>query len=195
MDVDLIFHALKSKDKKIRYKALDTILKFSRSNKTSWKKEFIESVLLKSSSKDWEDRYVVMYAISRFYRRDWKFEDFKKQFLNVLRLLEDADGRVRIAARNALEHFRTSFLLFIFGQWKTDSKQIVDLWRDSLFLLWEKIDAMGQGKMQLHLVQCIKIIYQHDMDAYLNKKDFERYEKIWNKVIELDDFYYEFGVE
>ena len=178
MDIEPIFNALKSKDKEIRYKSLDKILDLSRSNKISWKKEFLKSVLLKSSSKNWEKRYVAMYAISRFYRRNWEFEEFKSQFLKVLRLLEDADGRVRIAARNALEHFRTNFLLFVWGEWKTNEKEIETLWTGSLFLLWEKIDAIDEEIMQMHIVQCIKLLYQHDMDAYLSK-NFKKYEQVW----------------
>ncbi|MBI2548789.1 hypothetical protein HYW21_05555 [Candidatus Woesearchaeota archaeon] len=193
MNAELLIGALKSKDKKVRYKVLDNIMKLSRSNKTTHKQEFLNLVLLKSDSNDWEERYVAMYAVSRFYRKNWDFKDFRKQFLNALRLIDDNDGRVRIAARNALEHFRTNFLLFTWGEWDTDEKEIVDLWSDSLFSLWEKIRSLEEGKMQLHFIECIKILYQHDMDAYLNKQDYKKYQQIWEKVNELDNLYYEYG--
>ncbi len=193
MNAEQLIDALKSKDKKVRYKVLDNIMKLSRSNKTTHKQEFLNLVLLKSDSKDWEERYVAMYAVSRFYRKNWDFKDFRKQFLNALRLIDDNDGRVRIAARNALEHFRTNFLLFTWGEWDTGEKEIVDLWSDSLFSLWEKIRSLEEGKMQLHFIECIKILYQHDMDAYLNKQDYKKYQQIWEKVNELDNLYFEYG--
>ena len=186
----LIF--VKDKNKKVRHTALENITLFSRSNNVKWKKSFLELILLKSNSSDWEERYVAMYALSRFMTKNWDFEDFKKQFLNTLRLLEDSDGRVRIAARTSLEHLRMSFLLFIFGQWKTDGKELVELWKNALFETWKKIEDLGEGKMQAHLLQCSKILYQHDMDAYLNKEDFKKYEHIGNNIRALDDFYYGF---
>ena len=85
MNAEQLIDALKSKDKKVRYKVLDNIMKLSWSNKTTHKQEFLNLVLLKSDSKDWEERYVAMYAVSRFYRKNWDFEDFRKQFLNALR--------------------------------------------------------------------------------------------------------------
>ncbi len=194
MDIEYIFNALKSKDKKIRYKALDKILEFSRSKKTTWKKEFFKSVLLKSSSKDWKERYAVMYAISRFIRKNWDFEEFKKQFLNILRLIEDIDGRVRIAVRNALEHFRTSFLFYCWGEWKVDENELLPLWKSSLFSLGEKAIRTDNGKMQAHMIQCVKILFQNDLEDCLNKSDHNKYKSLWNKINELDEFYYEYGI-
>jgi hypothetical protein len=194
MEVDSIFNALKSKDKKIRYRALDKILEFSRSNKTLWKKDFLNTVLLKSASKDWEERYLAMYAISRFMRKNWDFEDFKIQFLNIVLLLEDVDGRVRIAARNALEHFRTSFLFYGWGEWKVDENKLLLLWKSSLFSLGAKVINMNNGKMQAHMVQCVKILFQNDLEDCLNTSDHKKYETLWNKINELDEMYYEYGV-
>jgi hypothetical protein len=190
-----VFDALKSKDKKIRYDALDNILKLSRSNNTSWKKEFLNSVLLKSNSTDWEERYVAMYAISRFMKKNWDFQEFKCQFLNVLQLIEDMDGRVRIAARNALEHLRTNLLFYSWGEWKVDSYEIIPLWKNALFLLGEKAILMNNGKMQAHLVQCVKTLFQNDLEESLNKSDHKRYEELWRKICELDEYYYEYGIE
>ncbi len=192
-EAELLINSLKNKDKKLRYKTLDAILHLSRSNKHKLKKEFLRLILFKSVSDDWEERYVAMYALSRFYRRNWNLQEFKEQFLNVFRLIQDSDGRVRIAARNALEHFRSNFLYFVWGEWKVDGAEVVTLWKESLYLLWEKIKATKKGKMQAYLVECIKILYQHDMDSYLDKKDFEKYSRIWDKVNELDEFYYESG--
>lgn len=193
-DARSLINALKSKDKKTRYRTLDTIVKLSRSNKITWKREFLSLVLSKSSSDDWEERYIAMYAISRFYHRKWDIEEFKKQFLNVLKLIEDKDGRVRIVARNALEHFRTNFLWFCWGEWKTNEKELVELWKESLFSLWGKIASLEEGKLQLHLLRCIKALYQHDMEAYLSKKDFGKFQEIWDKINELDERYYEFEI-
>lgn len=190
-----LIDSLKSKDKKMRYRVLDAILKLSRSNKKALKEDFLNLILLKSNAQDWEERYIAMYAISRFYKKDWDFERFRSQFLNTLNLIEDTDGRVRIAARHVLEHFRTNFLLFTWGGWDTDEQKIVELWAGSLFSLWEKIKSIEEGKMQLHLLQCIKILYQHDMDDYLNNKDYRKYKEIWKKVNELDELYFEHGYE
>jgi len=188
-NAESLINALKSKDKKIRYKTLDTILQLSHSNKSRWKDCFLNLILSKSVSEDWEDRYVAIYAISRFYQKNWDFEKFKKQFLNAVKLIEDKDGRVRIAARNALEHFRLNFLYFSWGEWKVDKKKIVELWKESLYSLWEKIDATEEDKIKVHLVECIRILCQHYMDEYLTKKDFEKYLQIWNTVNELDERY------
>ncbi len=193
MGPESLINSLKSKDKKARCRALDSILKLSRSNKTKWKKEFLNLILSKSTADGWEERYIAMYAISRFYRKNWDFEEFKKQFLNVLNLTEDKDGRVRIAAKNALEHFRTSFLLFCWGEWGANEKELVELWKQSLFSLWERIDSLEEGRMQLHLIECIKILFQNDMEAYLSRKDFNKYHEIWDNLMELDEKYYELG--
>jgi hypothetical protein len=185
-----LFNALKSKDKKTRYFALDEIMKLSRSNKTLLKNDFLKRVLSKSSSLDWEERYVAMYAVSRFYLQNWEFDQFKMHFLNALKLNEDADGRVRVAAKNTLDHFRTSIMLLRLGIWKTNDEKIIRLWKDSLFALWEKIVPMEKGKLQLHLIECIKIFYLCGLEGYLSGKDCHKYWQTWKEINELNQLYY-----
>lgn len=183
---------IKSKDKKVRYKALDEIMKLSRSNKRKQKTELLKILNEKSFSKNWEERYISMYGISRYMWRKGKFEDLKQTYNNVLRLLEDEDGRVRIAAFNALEHFRGFFFSFVLGAYtKFDEKEVVKLWMGSLFLLWDKTKSMKRGKKHYHLMKCVDTLFRPDMEDYLNNKEFRKYCEIWDKLQEVEEIYNE----
>ena len=109
-----LINRIKSKDRKARYKVLDQIMELSRSKKIKQKAELLKILNEKSFSTEWEERYVSMYGISRFMWRNGKFVDLKETYDNVLRLLEDENDRVRLAAFNALEHFRTFFTFFVY---------------------------------------------------------------------------------
>ena len=106
-----LINSIKSKDKKTRYRALDDIMKLSRSKKIKQKTELLKVLNEKSLSKEWEERYVSMYGISRFKWKCGQFKDLKEVYQNVLRLLEDGDGRVRVAAFNALDIKQKQFKL------------------------------------------------------------------------------------
>lgn len=88
-----IIEKIKSKDKKIRYKALDKVMELSRSNKNKQKEELLRILNGRVSSENWEERYVSMYALSRIMWKNGRFENFQRAYHDVLRLLEDKDGR------------------------------------------------------------------------------------------------------
>lgn len=190
--VTTLINRIKNKDRKIRCKALDDIMMLSRSQKRKQKTELLKILNHKSFSPECEERYVSMYGVSRYMWRGGKFEDLKQTYSNVIRLLEDNDGRVRVAAFNALEHFRTFFTTFAFGaDIKFDKKEIIKLWTDSLFLLWEKIKSMEKGHRQRFLMKCVDRLFRPDMEEYLNKKEYRKYSEIWNKLQEIEEVYNE----
>ncbi len=78
-------------------------MKLSRSNKSKQKSEFLNILQNKAFSENWEERYISIYAVSRFWWRSGKFEDFQKAYSNVLRLLEDETAR-RIASVKLTEN-------------------------------------------------------------------------------------------
>ena len=191
-----ILDGLKSKDKKKRYKARDEIMKLSRSMKRKQKAELLNTLNEKSVSPDWEERYISMYGISRYMWRNGRFDDLGRTYANVLRLIEDDDGRVRAAARNALEHFRSFFTTFVYGSYNHfDEKKVVRLWLESLFLLWDRTKSMEEGKKQYHLIRCVDTLFRPDMEGYLTNKEYKKYREIWDKLQELDELYNEFGFE
>jgi hypothetical protein len=168
----------------------------SRSRKYKQKQNLLDLVNKKSFSSNWEERYVSMYALSRYMWRSGKFEDLKETYSNVLRLLEDQDGRVGVAARNALEHFRSFFTMHAFGGYSHfNEKEIVNLWIDSLFLLWDKTKNMEEGKKQYRMMRCVKTLFRTDMEAYLTRPQLKKYDEIWDKIQELNELYNEFGWE
>ena len=187
-----IINRIKSKDRKIRYKALDEIMNLSRSRKRKQKAELLKILNEKSFSKDWEERYVAMYGISRFMWRSGKFDDLRKTYYNVLRLLEDDDGRVRVAAFNAMEHFRTFFTFFVYSDYSNfNEKEIVKLWTNSLFLLWDKTKSMEKSKRQRYLMKCVDNLFRSDMEEYLSKKEYKKYNEIWDKLQKIEEIYNE----
>ena len=187
-----IINRIKRKDKKTRYKALDEIMKLSRSNKRKQKAELLKILNEKSFSDNWEERYVSMYGISRYMWRGGKFNDLKNTYQNVLRLLEDEDGRVRVAAFNSLEHFRTFFTFFVYRCYNNfNEKEIVKLWMNSLFLLWDKTKATEKGRLQRHLMKCVDALFRPDMEDYLSEKEYRKYTEIWNKLQEIEEVYNE----
>ena len=191
-EISIIIANIKSKDKKLRYLALEEIMAISRSNKKKQKAQLLNSLNEKAKSRDWEERYVSMYGISRFMWRSGTFEDFKKTYYHVLKLLEDEDGRVRIAAFYALEHFRSFFIAFVFGGLNHfHKKDIAPLWLHSLIVLWEKTKAMDNGKQQYFLMKCIDTLFRSDMEEYLNDKEHRIYIEIWDKLQELENEYNE----
>jgi len=124
-----------------------------------------------------------------------KFEDFKKTYKNVLRLLEDEDGRVRVTAFNALEQFRGFFITFTFGgNNHFEEKLIVKLWMGSLFLLWEKTKS-AEGRLQYHLMKCTDALFRPDMEGYITNKEYRQYTDIWEQLQELNELYNEFGAD
>ena len=191
-EVNNLIERIKSIDKKVRNKALELVMKLSRSNKSKQKSEFLTILHNKAFSENWEERYISMYAISRFMWRSGKFEDFQKAYSNMLRLLEDQDGRVRIAAFNALEHFRGFFIVFAFGELNHfDKKEMIKLWLDSLILLWDKTKTINQGKQQYFMMKCVDALFRPDMEEYLNGKESKKYIEIWKKLQELNEEYNE----
>ena len=187
-----IVNNIKSKDKKLRYKALEGITHISRSRKIKQKIEILKILNEKSFSLRWEEKYISMYALSRFMWRGGKFKDLKQAYHNVIRLLEDNDGRVRMAAFNALVHFRSFFVMFAYGAYSDfDEKEIVKLWTDSLFLLWDKTKSIEKSKKQQYLMKCIDTLFIPDMEDYLSKKDYKKYKEIWDKLQEIEEIYNE----
>ena len=121
-----------------------------------------------------------------------KFEDFQKAYSTVLRLLEDQDGRVRIAAFNALEHFRGFFIMYVYGGLNHfNQEDIVQLWIDSLISLWDKTKDLKEIKQQYFLMKCVDTLFRPDMEGYLNKKEYQKYIGIWDKLQELNNEYNE----
>ena len=192
-----LINSIRSKDKRERYKALDEIRDLSRSRKTNQKTELLKILNDKSFSDDWEDRYISMYGISRIRWRFNRFEELKKAYKNALRLLEDKDGRVRIAAFNALDRsFISFFISFEIDRLeKFDEKEVVKLWMSSLFSLWDKTKAETNYKIQYHLMRCVDTLFRPDMDCYLNDEEYVKYKEIWEQVQELDGLYNEFGMD
>lgn len=184
---------LKSKDKKIRYQVLNDIMKLSRSKKRIQKAELLKILNETSYSSNWEERYISMYALSRYMWRSGSFEEVKTAYNNVLRLLEDSDGRVRMAAKNALEHFSRWFTTYVFcgGYIHFNEKEVINLWMNSLFMLWEKTKQMDKGKRQEHMMRCVEILFRTDMDELLTPTQLKKYDEIWNKIQELDNEYNE----
>ena len=116
----------------------------------------------------------------------------RRTYHNVLKLLEDEGGRVRVSAFNALEHFRSFFITFAFGGYNHfDEKEIVKLWMNSLFLLWDKTKSMEKGKKQYNLMKCVDALFRPDMEDYLNNKEYKKYDEIWNKLQEIEEIYNE----
>ena len=193
-EVNKLIERIKSKDQKIRYKALEEITKLSRSNKSKQKTELLKKLHEKVLSEDWEERYISMYTISRFMWRSGKFEDFQKAYSNVLKLLEDSDGRVRIAAFNALEHFRGYFITYTFGEiYHFDKKEMIKSWLDSLLSLWDKTKMLKSAKKQSFMMKCVDTLFRPDMEEYLSKKEYQQYMEIWEKLQELNEEYNERG--
>ena len=187
-----IINRIKSKDKKTRYKALDEIMKLSRSRKRKQKAELLKILNEKSFSTEWEERYVSMYGISRYMWRNGKFADLKETYYNVLRLLEDENGRVRVASFNALGHFRSFFITFAFGGYSNfDEKEVIKLWMDSLFLLWDKTKSMEKGKKRYLLIKSVDTLFRPDREGYLNNKEYRKYNEIWDKLQEIEEIYNE----
>ena len=163
-----------------------------KTRKVKQKAELLKILNEKSFSAEWEERYISMYGISRYMWRGGKFESLKKTYHNVVRLLEDEDSRVRVAAFNALEHFRSFFIWFVYGGYPNfDEKEIVKLWMDSLFLLWDKTKSMEKSKKQYHLMKCVDTLFRPDMEEYLNNKEYKKYNEIWNKLQEIGEIYNE----
>lgn len=180
-------------DKNTRYAALDAIRKIACSRNMKQKSELLKALNEKSHSGLWEDRYVSMYGISRYMWHIGKIEDLKETYSNVVRLVADEEGRVRIAAFNALEHFRGFFVSFVYGGFgHFEEKAIVRLWMDSLFLLWDKVTSTEEGKLQQHLLKCVERLYRPDLEEYLTKKEREKYNAIWHKLQELNALYDEY---
>ena len=122
-----------------------------RSRKRKQKAELLKILNKKSFSTEWEERYFSMYGISRYMWRGGKFNDLKNTYQNVLRLLEE----------------------FVYGVYSNfDDKEIVKLWMDSFFLLWDKIKSMEKSKKQHHLMKCVENLFRSDMEEYLSKKDY-----------------------
>ena len=193
-EINTLIEEIKSKDPKVRYKALEEIMKLSRSNKSKQKKELLDILHKKASSSSWEERYVSMYAISRVMWRSGKFEDFQKAYYDVLRLLEDEDGRVRMAAFNALESFRGFFVMHVYGGLNHFNKEeIVKQWITSLISLWDKTKSSEQEKQQYFLMKCVDTLFRPDMEEYLSKKERCKYMEIWEKLQELNEEYNERG--
>ena len=187
-----VVYDLKSNDKKIRYKALDQIMEISRSNEINQKKELLKILHHQAKSADWNERYISMYATSRFMWGSGSFEDFKETYYSVLKLLEDEDGRVRIAAFNALEHFRGFFIAFAFGGLDHfDKNETVKLWLDSLILLWDKTKVLEEGKRQCFMMKCVDTLFRPDMEGYLNRGYYRKYMEIWDRLQELEKEYNE----
>ena len=89
----------------------------------------------------------------------------KNYFQN--RLLEDEDGGVRVSAFNALEHFRNFFITFAFGGYNPfDEKEIVKLWMNSLFLLWDKTKSLKKLKKECRKQNN----YKKKLKKYLKKQ-------------------------
>ncbi|MFH1641914.1 MAG: hypothetical protein ABIC04_03360 [Nanoarchaeota archaeon] len=192
-----LVNTIKSKDKKERYKALDSIMWLSRSRKAKQKAELLKILNEKSFSDDWEKKYIAMYGISRVRWRFGKFDELKKAYKNVLRLLEDSDGRVRVAALNALDrNFKGFFISFELGECEKFSKEeIVKLWMDSLFFLWDKTKTETNYKIQYHLMRCVDVLFRPDMNCYLNAKEYSKYKEVWAQIQELNELYNEYGMD
>ena len=80
-EVNELIERIKSKDQKVRYQALELVVNLSRSNKRKKKRDLLNILHAKASSEHWEERYVSMYAISRFMWRNEKFEDFQRDII------------------------------------------------------------------------------------------------------------------
>ena len=190
IDIANIVQNIKSNDKIVRYKALDQVMDISRSNKVKHKAELLELLHQKAISTDWNERYISMYAISRFMWGLNQFEDFKKTYSYVLKLLEDEDCRVRIAAVNALENFRGLFIAYVYGGLNHfPEKDIVKLWLDSLILLWDKTKNTKQRKQQYFMMKCVDTLFRSDLEGYLNNNEYKKYMEIWDKLQELKEEY------
>lgn len=193
-DINELIERIKSKDQKVRCKALEEITKLSKSNRRKQKAEMLRILPEKASSSSWEERYVAMYALSRIRWRSGKWEDFHRAYSNALRLLEDDNGRVRIAAFNVLEHFRGYFIACTFGEMDHfDKKEMVKLWLDSLLSLWDKTKRLESGKTQSFMMKCVDTLFRPDMEEYLSKKEYQQYMEIWEKIRELNEEYNERG--
>ncbi|HIH11116.1 TPA: hypothetical protein HA241_02925 [Candidatus Woesearchaeota archaeon] len=193
-EVNALIQRIKSNDKKVRYQALEQVMKLSRSNKRKQKAVFLSVLHEKALSEKWEERYISMYTISRFMWKNGCFDDFKETYNYVLKLLEDQDGRVRIAAFNALENFRGFFIACVYGGLTNfPEKDIVKLWLDSLILLWDKTKSIKEGKQQYFLMKCVDTLFRPDMESYLNNKEYKKYMEIWEKLQELNEEYDESG--
>src|SRR3989344_9613370 len=132
-EVNELIETITNKERKIRYKALERIGELSRSNKREKKEELLNVLHTKAASVNWEERYVSMYAISRYMWKNDTFQEFQRAYSNVLQLLEDEDGRVRIAAFNALERFREFFIAYMYGLLSDfNRKDVIKIWFDSL---------------------------------------------------------------
>lgn len=187
-----LLEKIKSKDKKIRYQALEEVMELSRSKKSKQKIELLKILQEKASAENWEERYIAMYALSRFMWRSGRFEDFQCAYQKVLESLEDEDGRVRIAAFNALEHFRGFFIAYVYGGLNHFNKNdLVKLWLDSLISLWDKTKGLKPGKKQYFLMRCVDTLFRPDMEGHLNNKEGRKYLEIWNKLQELEEEYSE----
>ncbi len=188
-EIEIVIKNIKSKDRKVRYAALEAITKLSNSKQ---KQELLTILHEKAASNPWEDRYVAMYALSRFRWRSGTFADFSKTYQQVLHLLEDEDGRVRVTAFNALEHFRGYFIAFIFGEMKQfEQKEVASLWLNSLFSLWQKTKSIKDKKKKYFMMKCIDTLYRPDMEEYLSPQDYRKYMEIWKKLLELNEAYNE----
>ena len=191
-EVNELIETITNKERKIRYKALERIGELSRSNKREKKEELLNVLHTKAASVNWEERYVSMYAISRYMWKNDTFQEFQRAYSNVLQLLEDEDGRVRVAAFNALERFREFFIAYMYGMLSDfNRKDVIKIWFDSLIRQWDKAKNTEQGKKQIFMMRCVDVLFRPDMEEHLNNKEYEKYVDIWDKLQELEIEYRE----